>query len=250
MKFFRSTSPKVRNRVRLGVQTLEAREVPATLVPLDTVGATATVNGAILQQAGAVATNSGQFDTFLRLDDTGTEHGYNTDARPFQFDQLGDLTVTHSLLLADIPTVTIGNTVYREFYLHVRERQAAPRVTLDELRIFVSEVGNLANYSNANKTLAGNAAVFNLDGAGNVSVRLNDSLNGTTGKGDAFVLVPDSVFGGADLRLPVLQVRCPQRCERRGRGMGREASGAATADGRFDLRVCVFCRRRRPGPRG
>ena len=101
------------------------------------------------------------------------------------------------MLLADIPTVSIGGTDYREFYLHVREPASAPFITLDELRFFVAEVGNLQNYRQSNDTLGGQTAVFDLDGADNVSVRLDDRLNGTTGKGDAFVYIPSSVFGNA-----------------------------------------------------
>ena len=183
--------------VRLGVQTLEARDVPATL-DVSFVGAEATANGAIFRQADAVAAD--QFDTFLRLlDNNGmNEEGYNTDARPFQFDQRGDLTVTHSLQLSDIPTVTIDGVVYREFLLDINEGDRVRRqtISLDQLRFFVGETGNLTGYNRTTRTLAGLTAVWDLDAVSNNSVVFRDGL--TDGKGDAVVLIPDSAFAGAD----------------------------------------------------
>ena len=169
--------------------------MPATVF-VDTVGASATVNGAIIQQAAAT-TVPGDFNTFLRLDDNGTQHGYNTDGRPHQFDQLGGLSVTHSLKLVDIPTVNIAGTDYREFYLHISESSSSPRLSMEELRFFTAEVGNLRNYNTSTDRLSNRTAVYNLDSAGNQTVVFRDRLNGTTGKGDAFVYIPSSVFGNA-----------------------------------------------------
>jgi hypothetical protein len=183
--------------VRLGVQTLEARDVPAATTTLDLsfTGAQVTANSAILQQTAAVP--SSNFHTFLALQNSGTEEGYNTDARPFQLNQVGNLTVTRSLRLADIPTVTINGTVYRQFFLDVNETTKNPQVTLEELRIYLAEAGNLTGYNSRNKTLSGIGAAWDLDGAGNVSVKLNAQLNAGTGTGDAFVLIPSAFFGSS-----------------------------------------------------
>jgi hypothetical protein len=186
-----------RRRVKLGVQSLEARDVPAgpaTILDLSTAGAQATANSAILKQTTAVP--SADFHTFLALQNSGTEEGYNTDARPFQLNQTGDLTVTHSLLLADIPVVNINGTDYRQFMVDVMETTRNPQVTLEELRIYLAEAGNLTGYNSKTKSLSGIGAAWDLDGAGNVSVKLNSQLNtgiGTTG--DAFVYIPSEFFG-------------------------------------------------------
>jgi SdrD B-like domain len=185
--------------VRLAVQALEARDVPAVF-DVTSLGAEVTANGALVRQAGAVPADSGEFGTFLRLRDNGSrEEGYNTDARPFQFDQRGDRTVTHSLRLSDIPTVTVNGTVYREFLFHTDEgpRRNNQALSLEELRFFVGATGDLTGYSQRTNRLAGRTAVWDLDGAGNHTVRFNDRLNGTSGKGDAVVLVPDAAFAGA-----------------------------------------------------
>lgn len=194
MNVFRPTSMKARrSRTRLELQSLEAREVPATLLDLTTAGSEVTASGAIFQQTAPVANSS----TFLSIQRNGMESGYNTDARPFQLDQTGGLTVTHSLLLSDIPTVTISGTTYREFVLDINQTTKKPLITLDELRIFLGSTGDLTGYNGKTRTLAGLTAVYNMDAVQDVSVRMNAALNGTSGPGDAFVLIPDSLFTGA-----------------------------------------------------
>lgn len=182
------------NRARLGLQTLESREVPA-FVDLSTAGASAVVNGAIVRQVDAAPAS--QFNTFLRIQDCFVERGYNTDAADFQFDVVGDHTTTHALKLADVPLVTVGGVAYRQFILDVNEPTWLPRISLEELRFFVADTGDLSGYRTWSNTLAGRRAVWSLDGPCNVSVKLNANLNTGTGKGDMEILVPDSVFGGA-----------------------------------------------------
>jgi hypothetical protein len=188
-----------RRRVKLGVQALEARDVPAapaTILDLSTAGSQTTANSAILQQTTAVPT--ADFDTFLALQNAGSEEGYNTDARPFQLNQTGDLTVTRSLLLADVPIVNIGGTDYRQFMVDVSETTKNPQVTLEELRIYQAEANNLTGYNSKTRSLSGFGAIWDLDGAGNVSVKLNSQLNTAAGtKGDAFVYIPNMFFGSA-----------------------------------------------------
>jgi SdrD B-like domain len=184
------------NRVSPRLNSFEDRIVPCATIYLTTLAAEATVNGAIIRQADAVPTDSGQFQTFVRLQDFGVELGYNTDARPVQFDTFSDPAVTHSLQLGEIPTVTVDGVVYREFLLDINETASRPFLSLDQLKIFVGETGDLRGYSCWTGKLAGLSAVFDLDGARNVSVAFNANLNRGTGTGDAVVLIPDAVFAG------------------------------------------------------
>ena len=57
--------------------------------------------------------------------------------------------------------------------------------------MFLGSAGNLTGYNAAAKTLAGQAAVFDLDGTGDVSVKLNARLNSGSGSGDMFLLMPE-----------------------------------------------------------
>jgi SdrD B-like domain len=190
-----SVSPAYRqNRARLGVEALEGREVPATLLDLTTAGSQVMANGAIFQQTAPV--ESSDFLTFLSVQRNSMESGYNTDARPFQLDQVGDLTVTHSLQLADIPTVTVGTTAYRLFVLDIDQTTKKPLISLEDLRIYLGSTGDLTGYNSKTETLAGLTPIFNMDTAQDVTVRLNWALNGTSAPGDAYVMIPDSAFTG------------------------------------------------------
>jgi len=182
-----------RRRVKLGVQSLEARDVPAAAPVLDLgfTGAQVTANSARFQQTSAVPV--GQFLTFLQVQAANVEEGYNTDASPpYQLNQTG---TTHSLKLVDVPIVNIGGTDYRQFMVDVNETTKNPQVTLEEMRIYVAEAGNLTGYNAKNRTLSGNGPIWDMDGAGNVSVKLNAQLNAGTGMGDAFVYIPSAFFG-------------------------------------------------------
>jgi SdrD B-like domain len=191
------TSSRARrpNRVRLGIESLEARDVPAT-IDLTVAGGSGSANDALFQQSAALA-NPADFLTFVRLDAAGVEQGYNSDGRPVQFNESSRPLLNHSLQLGDIPTVTVSGVTYREFVLSINEPSRRSLLSLDELRIYVASTGNLLGYSAATKQLSGIPAVYDLDAGGDNTVLLNNNLNGATGPGDAKVLIPDSVFAGA-----------------------------------------------------
>jgi hypothetical protein len=188
-------------RSRLVVEALDSRVLPSATLNLTAPGAqVAAPSGAVLQQLGAGAV--GDTDPFLRLTDgflsglLAPERGYNTDARPLQFDAVGDSSVTHSLRLGDVPLVTHDGTAYREFFLTVNQSSLLPLLSLDELRIYLGSSGDLTGYNTSAKTLAGHSAVFDLDAGCNVTVALNDNLN-RSGSADVRVLVPETAFAGA-----------------------------------------------------
>src|SRR5207253_2703202 len=99
------------------------------------------------------------------------EEGYNTDARPVQFDEKTDHTFTHSLRLSDVPVVLIHGVAYRQFLLDVNEPASASLVSLDQLQLYVADQGDLNHYVASSKTLGGKSAVFDLDSADNVDAK-------------------------------------------------------------------------------
>jgi hypothetical protein len=186
-------------RPSLALESLDERVVPA-VVNLNLAGSAGTLNGAQFIQRSHGADDDASL-SFLRLQESnllsslfgGAEEGYNTSARPLQFDAVGGLNVTRSLKLSEIPEVTIGGVQYREFLLTVNQPANSPTITLDELRIFVSGNGSLRGYNTNNGRLAGLTASYNMDAGGNNSVRINDNLNKTDA--DVRVLIPSSVLG-------------------------------------------------------
>jgi hypothetical protein len=74
----------------------------------------------IVQQISASSTGTGVINSFLRVQATGQERGYNTDVTPPPLDDKAG-NFTRVLGLSDIPTVTIGGVVYRQFLLDINQ---------------------------------------------------------------------------------------------------------------------------------
>jgi hypothetical protein len=193
---------------RLALESLDHRIVPAVL-DLTTHGAVATApSGAIVQQNDTPPAES--LNPFVRMQasnllggllggllGTGTQQGYNTNARPLQYDEDSDPQLTHAITLGDVPVVTVNGVSYREFHLTINQTSSSPYLSLDEVRVFLDASPNLSGYSQSTKKLAGRTAVFNLDAGGDVTVRLNDNLTPDSSTPDMVLLIPNSAFGSA-----------------------------------------------------
>jgi hypothetical protein len=195
----RSTRPLL-----LGVESLDDRLVPsATILDLTTAGATATLaNAAVVQQTDAQPTGTGYIRSFVRVQGAasggGIEQGYNTTARPLQFDENKSPQFTRELTLGQVPTVVLDGHAYREFLLDINQKSSARILSLDEVRLYLGGVSNLTGYDAADHTLAGLMALYDLDSAGDVSVKLDYSLNSGSGSGDMKLLIPAELFAQAD----------------------------------------------------
>jgi hypothetical protein len=144
----------------------------------------------------AQPTGSGVIRSFVRVQSAGVEEGYNTDARPLQMDENKSRTFTRSLTVGQVPVVWVNNVAYREFLLDVNQKASSPLLSLDELRLYVGAAGNLTGYDATAKTLADLAPVYDMDGAGDVTVKLDYRLNPGSGGGDMVVLIPEAAFAG------------------------------------------------------
>ena len=193
----RAQQGSVSKRIHLCLETLEDRCVPSATVDLTTTGSIGSINGAIFRQFDQQPSGSGVIDSFVRLKAPGhstIEQGYNTDARPLQFDENNSPVFTRSLALASIPQVDIGGSNYYEFLLDINQNSSSPLLSLDELRLFVGTSGNLTGYNTSSKTLAGQSAVYDM-GAGNW-VELNARLSHGSGSSDMTLYVPAADFSG------------------------------------------------------
>lgn len=188
----------------LRLETLDDRIVPAvTVLDLTAAGSFAVApSGAIVQQTDAQPTGTGFIQSFVRVQGYspggGIEQGLNTDGRPLQFDEKASASFTRSLTLSDVPIVVVNGVAYREFLLDINQKASSPLLSLDEVQVFLGGVSNLTGYDAAANTLAGQAAVFDLDTNGDVSVKLDANLNSGSGSGDMLLLIPNLVFAGAD----------------------------------------------------
>ncbi|MBI3823797.1 MAG: hypothetical protein HY289_14095 [Planctomycetes bacterium] len=194
---FAKTSQKqtkhARHTAALAVEALEDRCVPsgAPTVNLTAANTIGMVNGAIFRQADPQPTGTGVIDSFVRIQTANgkatVEQGFNTDARPLQFDEKNSPQFTRSLRLGSVPTVTIGNVAYREFLLDVNEKASAPLVSLDQLRIHLGSTGDLTSLPGA--------PIYDFDAGSDHWVELNARLTHGSGSGDMFLYVPSRAFG-------------------------------------------------------
>jgi hypothetical protein len=191
----RSAGP--RSRSRLGLEPLDSRDVPAAIVDLTTYSAQGTINGALFEQSSMQPTGSGVFQSFVRVQATGVEQGYNTDARPLQFDENQSPIFTRSLPVAQLPGMTVNGVSYREFLLDINQKASSPLLSLDELRLYVGTAPDATGYDPTTQTLAGMKPIYDMDGAGDVIVKLDARLSHGSGSGDMTLLVPDTDFTGA-----------------------------------------------------
>ena len=155
-----------------------------------------TINTAIFSRTSNSGQGTGNFESFLRTQATGhetTQKGYNTDGT-LEFQTKGGIW-THSVLLSDIPLVTIDGIDYREFLLDAAEPGptggAANALNIDVFKLYLLASANVTGYP-ANFP-AGNL-MYDL-GAGNSVL-----INNITGNGfsDLFAYIPNINFSGSD----------------------------------------------------
>jgi hypothetical protein len=179
---------------RPSLEPMEDRLVPSTL-DLTAPGSAEALGGAIFYQPASQPTGGGPTHTFVALNThhhATVEQGYNTDARPLQFDEQKSHEYTHALRLGDVPTVSIGGVTYLEFLLDVNQTRSHPVLSLDELRLYVGQKPNLHGYDPTTGQLAGLTPVYDL-GAGGANTVLLQARTGAA-RADMFLYVPQSLF--------------------------------------------------------
>jgi hypothetical protein len=180
-------------------------------------GAGVIIDGAIFQQSAFQPAGSGVINSFLRVQNTGVEHGYNTDettSPPQPHIPLdgksgvsknnGDISVSD--LAATL--VTIGTTSYYAFALDMDEAiggtdsQGNPErlLTLDSFQIYTSPTHHQVTESfllNGDVDFAGGVKRYDIDANADHAILLDEStVKGGSGKFDMVALVPTSYLNG------------------------------------------------------
>lgn len=168
---------------------------------LTTDGSFGALDGVVFETAQVQPAGTGNFNTFVQIQNTGVEQGYNTDGGQVLNDKS---TFNHSVLLAQVPIVigdgtngTGDGVKYREFRLDINEgnSQTNPYLSLDKLQIWQEESGSLTGLSSSGFSGSHtNHLVYNLDANTDQWVALNDALSSGSGHSDIAVLIPDSFF--------------------------------------------------------
>jgi hypothetical protein len=184
-----------------------------------------TVHGGLFTTDYQHPTGTGVIDSFLRLQQKGSEEGYNTSARSYplpapgpktQFDEISDPNFTRNLLTSEIETINVDGKDYFAFFLDINEPAATVGskylITLDQLEIYVSDTPNLDAYSSTGPNngsgslgLSGGPAsmstkIYDLDTASTDNwVNLDYLVEGQgSGSSDMVFLLDASLFAGYD----------------------------------------------------
>ncbi len=150
----------------------------------------------------AGSTGTGIISSFVRMQapkDEGFESGYNTSGRPLQFDENTSAQFTYAITLAMVPRVTVAGQDYYQFNIDLNEsdKGTGPQITLHNIKLFASASPTLNNMNTSTLIFPTTDArlLYDMDGAGNVTVLLTD-WNSGSGTGDYRVSVPVSFFNG------------------------------------------------------
>jgi hypothetical protein len=165
----------------------------AMLIDLTTPGS-ATVGGAILQTADIGTSGTGSLNSFVRIQHTGTEQGYNTSNQHPAFDEKTG-NWTHDLLISDVGTEILAGVTYLEFFLDVNESGNDPGryISLDQVRIYTSPTPS----QNTTNLASLGTLIYDMNATESNNVKLDATLTNGSGSGDMRMLIPVSNLSSA-----------------------------------------------------
>lgn len=169
--------------------------LPAFSLPtldLTTAGSSGYIGGAYFQQVDPQPTGSGYIQPFVRISTKqDVVQGYNTDARPLEFDENNSPEFTRALSIDSVPILFLDGTAYRSFLLDINQTMAESCLSLDSLQIYLADEGNLTGYPSNLGT-----KIYDLDAGGDNWIKLDYALNHGSGSGDMMAYIPKSLFDG------------------------------------------------------
>jgi hypothetical protein len=169
--------------------TTSTSPAPLAAPALGNTSTTAVYGGTgLVQWVPDQSTGTGVIDSFVQVQATGTEEGFNSDTK--NLDIGSSHTFNHSIQVSDVGSVVIGGTAYLQFLLDVNQTGSTPLLSLDQVQIFTSATNNTTSTTLASLA-ASSTKVFQSD----QSIYLDFSLNPGSGAGDMFLYVQRSLFG-------------------------------------------------------
>lgn len=157
-----------------------------------------TINGAKWTAVYPLGVGTGVIDPFLTIQNSGSEHGFNTDASPLPLDAKRP-NFTDALPLNNVPVIIEpGFGEAREFILDGNENKSGtgPQFSIDILDVWVCQDNNAPNYSQLSHFQANAACAKVYDLTGHAAL-LATTAN-TSGSGsdlDYRILIPAANFG-------------------------------------------------------
>jgi len=159
------------------------------------------IGDAYFMRAYSQSTGTGVIDPFVRLStNQPISKGYNTSARPLQYDENNSPNFTRTLSLSEVPLFKIGDMYYREFLLDINQNGTTDgrMLSLDAIKIYLAAYPDLKPDLIEDPDSFGEP-VYELDTpTADNWIKLNYKLNRGSGSGDMFAYIPDNLFVGGD----------------------------------------------------
>jgi hypothetical protein len=176
-----------------------AQTSKASVVDLTSgLSASGSINGALFSASDQQPAGTGFIDSFLRVQASPTEQGYNTDGG-FPFDDKNPHNFQHSIQLSSLAQFSLNGTQYFKFMLDANQSGGSNHTfTLTQLQFYTSnDPAQMTTTFNANGTLPLGNLAYNMNIGGGTD---NSVLTTATGSGkfDAVVFVPVSDFNATD----------------------------------------------------
>ena len=156
---------------------------------IGTVGGTARVFGV----NGGLVQGIGSSKVFLTVQNNGTEQGYNTTGA-VQFDTTASGTT--SLLLSEIPQVTIQGINYRGFAFEANQQGGDSLLSLNQIQIFQAAAGNLTGYNAGGPNIGGATSLVFDWASGTDTLTVDDFVPGASSV-EMLMFVPASSFSAS-----------------------------------------------------
>jgi MYXO-CTERM domain-containing protein len=155
----------------------------------------ALINGAYFETVDFPHAGTGVLDSFVRIQRTNTEQGYNTSGRPVPFDEITTANFTHDMKMQDIPVVTVNNVPSLEFWLDINQNsgQTNNLLSLDKIQVYTSAIGSQTTTNIASLGVLR----YDLDLGGDNWINMDYELGAGSGHGDVRMYVPLAFFPGA-----------------------------------------------------
>src|SRR4051812_38322269 len=95
-------------------------------------------SGVFIQDSD-INSGTGNYNSFLRIQNNGEEQGFNTDTNSLLDNKDGNWT--HSLQISTLQVVTIDGVDYYEIRLDLNETNSktGPDISLDQLQLYVGD---------------------------------------------------------------------------------------------------------------
>jgi len=148
------------------------------------------VDGTIWSSNVTQPTGTGVYNPFLRVQNSPSEEGFNTDAKSVPLDDKAGIW-THSVQWNTLATITISGTDYYSFQLDANEPQSGTEslISLDKLKIYTD--------SSASRTdLNGLTPLYDMDAVSDQTVFIETALKPGSGTDDLTLYIPKSFFNG------------------------------------------------------